>query len=276
MDYFSGLQFPMSGILPEYRQNRRNEPLYYSIQFNYQGKLYLRTNERNEFHVEGPYAFLTYPGTLFEYRADGESSSRYHCFICSCGPRIQKYIDSGLWPQNPASPLIKVRNPERFLQSMQTLDGMIRNPGLTPARAVLLFEDLLLQLHESEGEERKLSVWRSPVILSLMDEIRLHPEKDWVFEKEAEAMNITLIHFRRLFKNESGLSPVQFLQQIRLQKAALELIHSEDPVSLIAERCGIGNPYYFSRLFKETYRISPQEYRREVKGTLRQQDGSPA
>ena len=105
-----------------------------------------------------------------------------------------------------------------------------------------------------------------PYLERLIDEIRLNPQNDWDFEKEAEECHITPTHFRRLFKEAAGLPPLQFLLQNRLQKAAGLLIHTSDPVSIIAEESGIDNPFYFSRLFKEKYQISPLEYRREFTG----------
>ncbi len=71
---------------------------------------------------------------------------------------------------------------------------------------------------------------------------------------------------RRLFKAVSGLPPQQFLIQCRLQQAASLLVGTGETVGVIAERVGIGNEFYFSRLFKAKYRIPPLEYRREFAG----------
>ena len=167
---------------------------------------------------------------------------------------------------NPENPLIPVRNPERFLQNMHSIIALTSRVGPVPPRAVLLYEDLLLQLHESREKALKLTPRQMPYLERLIDEIRLNPQNDWDFEKEAEECHITPTHFRRLFKEAAGLPPLQFLLQNRLQKAAGLLIHTSDPVSIIAEESGIDNPFYFSRLFKEKYQISPLEYRREFTG----------
>ena len=50
--------------------------------------------------------------------------------------------------------------------------------------------------------------------------------------------------------NVSGLPPQQFLIQCRLQQAAALLVGTGEPVGVIAERVGIGNEFYFSRLLK--------------------------
>ena len=265
MIFFSGHHFSLAGSMPENRATVRNVPLYYGIQFNYQGALRLRIDEGPEFRVEGAYAFITHPGAFFEYGSI-DNSPRHHNFICSYGERIQRYIESGLMELNPENPLIPVRNPERFLQNMHSIIALTSRVGPVPPRAVLLYEDLLLQLHESREKALKLTPCQMPYLERLIDEIRLNPQNDWNFEKEAEECHITPTHFRRLFKEATGLPPLQFLIQNRLQKAAGLLIHTSDPVSIIAEESGIDNPFYFSRLFKEKYQISPLEYRREFTG----------
>ena len=89
------------------------------------------------------------------------------------------------------------------------------------------------------------------------------PEKDWDFEVEAENFHVTTTHFRRLFKEMTGLPPQQFLIQSRLSKAAELLKSTSDPIKEIAALSGWENVFYFSRLFRQKYYISPLQYRKE-------------
>ena len=144
---------------------------------------------------------------------------------------------------------------------MLAIIAMARRPGPLPPRAILLYEDLLLQMYESGQSEKKLPPYQEVFFKKLIDDIRKHPEEEWNFEQEAEKCNITTTHFRRLFKEITDLPPQQFLIQCRLQHAAHLLIFSHDSIGEIAE-----NPFYFSRLFREKYLTSPLEYRREFTG----------
>ena len=83
------------------------------------------------------------------------------------------------------------------------------------------------------------------------------------FHKEASRNGMHLIYYRRLFKQYSGLSPVQFVQQCRLQMAAELLLTTDNAIGSISYMCGFENHYYFSRLFKRKYNLSPVTYRRE-------------
>lgn len=267
MDFFSGLSFSVAGSNPKYTADNHNNPLYYGIQFNYHGALRLRVGSGREYRVDGPYAFLTYPGTVFDY-GSLNGAPRHHNFICAHGPRIERYLKSGLFMRRPETPLVHIANPEKFLQAMLAIMALIRLPGATPARAVLLFEDLLLRMHEAARAEIKPPPYQAECLNTLMEQVCARPEYAWDFQAEAKKCHVTLTHFRRLFKALSGMPPQQFLLHSRLRQAAGLLISTREPVKEIADRVGIANVFYFSRLFRRKYQASPLAYRREfaVKG----------
>ena len=262
MDYFSGLHFSLAGSWAKHVDHVRNEPLYYGIQFNYHGPLRLQINGGRDYRVEGPYAFLTYPGAFFEYGSiDG--APRHHNFICTYGKRVERYLQSGLFPLYAEPPLVYIRTPEKFLRTMLSIMDLLRLPGPVSPRSVLLFEDLLLQMRESVRAEPKNPPWQSKYLNALIEKIGAAPETAWDFQAEAEKCHVTLTHFRRLFKELAGMPPQQFLIQNRLRKAADQLIHTSAPVKAIAASAGLDNAFYFSRLFRQKYQASPLEYRKE-------------
>lgn len=262
MDYFDGLTFSMCGSQPHSMEKVRNEPRYYGIQFNYGGPLFLRIDHGPPFEVSGPHVFLTCPGHFFEY-GPPEGYSRHHNFICTCGPRIRRYIEGGLWAPDMASPLTAVSHPEKFLHTMLELMNLIRQPGPASPRAVFQFEDLLLRIHEAEKAESRHVPYQSEELKALIRRIGAAPEKDWDFEAEADKFHVTSTHFRRIFKEMAGLPPQQYLLQMRLSKAAELLKNTSAPIKEIAALSGWENVFYFSRLFRQKYYISPLQYRKE-------------
>ena len=65
-----------------------------------------------------------------------------------------------------------------------------------------------------------------------------------------------------VFKKATGTSPIKYLNQYRLS-VACELLHkTEYSIKEIAEKVGIPDQFYFSKLFKDKYSISPQQYRK--------------
>lgn len=68
-------------------------------------------------------------------------------------------------------------------------------------------------------------------------------------------------NFYAVFKKQMSISPIAYLNNYRLSIAADRLTDTSDTASEISYSVGIGDPLYFSKLFKKTYGITPKEYR---------------
>ena len=77
----------------------------------------------------------------------------------------------------------------------------------------------------------------------------------------SEITNLSKDHFIRLFKKEVGTTPLQYINQKKIEKAQLILITEDMPVKNIAYMLGYEDHSYFIRLFKKTVGITPLEYR---------------
>ena len=262
MDFFDGLTIAFAHSIPHHQGVTVNVPQYYSIQFNFSGNFFLKVGSRKELHAHGPHAFLTYPGEQFIYGTH-DSDGRHHCFVCTCGPRIEKYLESGLFPIDPENPLIPIADADSFLHTLNQLIHIRQRNHADSPRTVLLFEDLLLQLHEARRNKNDLISGHTRKLRELADKITAAPEQEYDFASFAIRCGITLIHFRRLFKELTGLPPQQFLQQMRLQKAAELLVSTTLSVKEIAYQTAWEDEYYFSRQFRKKYQLPPREYRKE-------------
>jgi len=78
----------------------------------------------------------------------------------------------------------------------------------------------------------------------------------------AEMCNLSISHFRKLFKVVYGIPPHDYLNTLRINKAKDLILSELYPISEIAEKVGFTNIYYFSRLFKQITGLSPKKYRR--------------
>ena len=65
----------------------------------------------------------------------------------------------------------------------------------------------------------------------------------------------------RRFKEITGLSPMDYIKILRLEKSRSLLKHSNESINSIAIECGFADINYFSRRFKAHYKITPTEYR---------------
>lgn len=68
-------------------------------------------------------------------------------------------------------------------------------------------------------------------------------------------------YISRIFRNELGQRPSEYITKARITAASSLLIHSDLGISEIAERVGYSDVYYFSRCFKRICGISPTGFR---------------
>ena len=77
----------------------------------------------------------------------------------------------------------------------------------------------------------------------------------------ANHFGYTKQHIIQVFKRNYFATPVSFLIEKRLELAKMLLAETNLPIHQIAPKCGYEDPNYFSRLFREKYALSPQQYR---------------
>ena len=59
----------------------------------------------------------------------------------------------------------------------------------------------------------------------------------------------------RRFRKETGKTAIQYLQGIRIEAAKTLLFESEEPINIIATRCGFRSSIHFINVFKESRKI---------------------
>ncbi|MBD2754302.1 response regulator [Spirosoma validum] len=78
-------------------------------------------------------------------------------------------------------------------------------------------------------------------------------------EPLADAVGMSRMHLSRKTKAMTGLTPNELIRMIRLKRAA-ELLLTGASISEVADRVGFDTPAYFSKVFKDQYRLTPSEY----------------
>ena len=92
--------------------------------------------------------------------------------------------------------------------------------------------------------------------------IRKHINENIRIDALADIVCISKDHFIRLFKKETGQTPVQYISQKKIEKAQLLLVTENMPVKEVAYLLSYDDHSYFNRLFRKVTGMSPQEYRR--------------
>jgi AraC-like DNA-binding protein len=113
-------------------------------------------------------------------------------------------------------------------------------------------------LTKNEFEEKIRSLKRFDIILhgienNYAEKIRL--------KELADTVNLSACHFCRTFKQITGKTLTDYVNGVRLEKAASFLGQTDLDITEIALRCGFDSVNYFSRLFRRYYNVSPTKFR---------------
>lgn len=114
-----------------------------------------------------------------------------------------------------------------------------------------------LKFLESVNEKQQIQAARSYM--------ELHCASQLSIGLVANQVSLSESHFCHLFKQETGTSPIQYLNRIRISRA-MELLRSTDKsITEIALECGFCNLTHFNRMFRKFADDNPRNYRKKQK-----------
>ncbi len=233
---------------------------YYVIQYAESGELDLQEGNGKIHRLSGPVAWMTFPGPHFRFgRRDGGSWN--HRFASFHGPLADNYAKQGIYP-GPRNPIVKIVETGRFTETFDKLLERLNRHGTSPDyRTVHILEDIMLQLNEQPRAGIPHTPSRAKII-NLMNRIELHPERKLDLKQAAHKLGVSYPHFRKLFREISGMPPAQYALDKRLVKATAMLRDPELSISEIAGELGFYDVFHFSKIFKKKHGISPGKYRK--------------
>lgn len=85
--------------------------------------------------------------------------------------------------------------------------------------------------------------------------------KDISLDDVSREVNISPYYFSKLFKDEIGEGFVEYLTNIRIEKAKEFISNSDYSMKEICQKVGYTDPNYFSRAFKKKVGVTPTEYK---------------
>ncbi|MGG1678217.1 AraC family transcriptional regulator [Neobacillus sp. NRS-1170] len=101
----------------------------------------------------------------------------------------------------------------------------------------------------------------TPLIQQAIDYIKENHQRNITLNEIAQYCCLSRYHFSHLFKKEVGLSLIDYLNRLRIDKSLSYLEMTDLPISEIADRTGFHDANYFSRMFKKYMQFSPTDYR---------------
>lgn len=129
----------------------------------------------------------------------------------------------------------------------------------------LLREKYSHAMHEGTEQSVELSATDKNFLTRLNDVVyALMGNCNLSSDMVADKMCMSLSQLNRKVKAITGFSSSGYILQMRLDKAKRMLASTETPVGDIAMKCGFPEISYFSRVFKQTFQMTPSQYRKSI------------
>ncbi|MHC4884224.1 MAG: arabinose operon transcriptional regulator AraC [Planctomycetota bacterium] len=209
------------------------------------------------------------PGVPHSYTFDEEAGEWEHLWVYFTPPPALEPLLT--WPEAGNGALkLTTADPSRWNYLVARLETLIEVANrYAPHRERLvhtILEEILLWCSEynPDSDEGRMD----ERILKAIDFMTGNMGRPVVIEELATLSSLSSSRFSHLFKEETGLSPLQYMEEFRLQRASKLLAMTTKPVTQIGIEVGFHSVYYFSRRFKRSFGLSPRAFReRHQSGT---------
>ncbi len=105
----------------------------------------------------------------------------------------------------------------------------------------------------ARGDERRIG--------GVLRHIEANADQPLDLDGLASLANMSKYHFLRTFRRITGVTPYQFVLNLRMRRAAVRLATSSDPVAHIAFDTGFGDLSTFNNRFRDVFGAAPTKFR---------------
>lgn len=235
-----------------------NHPFVHTI-IILKGELVFRDVERSEYHCL-PGTLLSVPAKLkhiwFVEKVPSETLQIGHIPVTSgFYSELSRLFGVGM------TKILKARLSQA---AIKIADGIIYETTHPGRYSSTLIHGRLLELFAfvaretgiepiSQNREEKL-------VADTMDFVHLHFRERLSIASLAERVNLSPSRFSHVFSSQVGKSPLEYINEQKIEYAKALLQFSPMNVSETAEAAGFESLHYFSRLFKKLTGVSPRQY----------------
>lgn len=126
---------------------------------------------------------------------------------------------------------------------------------------ILIYRNHAIEELASRVREKKNRQHISSYVEQCKDYVYGHYREKIYLDDIADTLGISGSYLSRLFKKETGIRFQDFINDVRVEKAANLLIYSEESLSGIAEYVKFPSQSYLGKIFKQKMQMSPKQYR---------------
>ncbi|MFT4145993.1 MAG: response regulator [Mobilitalea sp.] len=140
---------------------------------------------------------------------------------------------------------------------------LLQQTGKEESQIAAIYQELMTKLEEIKSYPSIIKETKSFIENN-------YYRADLSLNDAAEYVKISPQHLSRIFKKEMDITFIDFLTNIRIERAAQLLEDDSIKMYEVAETVGYSSQHYFSSVFKKARGVSPVEYRNQIKVNLKE------
>lgn len=109
---------------------------------------------------------------------------------------------------------------------------------------------------------------QNPLFDRIVAYMKENLHRKMTFGELTEYFSVSSTTLKNLFRSMRGCGTMEYLTELRIERAKSLLLGGKHSCTDIAEKCGFCSVHHFSKVFKDTVRMSPTEYVKSVKAML--------
>ncbi|MBD3242572.1 MAG: helix-turn-helix domain-containing protein [Chitinivibrionales bacterium] len=234
---------------------RRDAPIMPWLFMYFHDEARLNPGERTELPAGGR-TIIWQPNSRHAY--GHETHEWHHSWLIAEGSLLESSVSANGIPVDRLVGGIDEALHERYLQALYNELHRFSppDPFIVESCVQMWMREIARAIRHGPGQpiSREMSLVREYIEANLHRDIRLG--------RLARVANLSISQFSNLFRRAFGASPLQYVNELRMKRAAMLLCDNSLGVKHIAALTGFDDPLYFSKRFRRRWGVSPREYRR--------------
>ncbi|OME29931.1 AraC family transcriptional regulator [Paenibacillus odorifer] len=233
-------------------------PDYSKFYFICDGEGWLKIGDR-EYYPKPGQLFLMPEGVKQSYSCiNDQPFEKYWCHFSA------KVGDINLFKMLELSHVCREVDPHVIQKIFSSLTSHMKSDAvyahlLAKSKLMELFSYFIMNIDVDDITFKNLSsIEKLTKVLTYID---AHIERNITIHELAEIAYMHPNYFIRLFKQQIGVPPIQYITRKKITKAKELLRGTQSSVGEIAHDLGFSELYYFSKQFKKNVGLSPSEFR---------------